>query len=48
MSLFNDDRRYGTDKERREWKQELDYEYRRQEARDREQEESKERDRDDC
>ena len=31
MSILNDDRSFGTDEERREWKQEADYEYRKQE-----------------
>ena len=31
MSILSDDRRYGTDDERAEWKQEVNYEYRKQE-----------------
>lgn len=30
MSIHNDDRQYGSDKERKEWEQELAYEYRKQ------------------
>ena len=30
MSIYNDDRRYGTDEERREWEQEMMYEARKQ------------------
>ena len=31
MSIHNDDRQYGTDEERAEWKQEVNAEYRKQE-----------------
>ena len=31
MSILSDDRRYGTDKEKAEWEQEVKAEYRRQE-----------------
>ena len=30
MSILNDYRRYGTDEERAEWEQEVNYEYRKQ------------------
>lgn len=39
MSILNDERRYGTDEEHREWKQEADYEYRKQEYQDMDREE---------
>lgn len=35
MSLWNDDRQYGTDEQRREWKTEVNAEYRRETACDR-------------
>lgn len=34
MSILNDDRQYGTDEEREEWEQEVNREYRQQEAND--------------
>ena len=44
MSIHNDDRQYGTDEERAEWKQELNWEYARQEYYDRRAEEPGEED----
>jgi len=35
MSLWNDDRRYSDGEEYRQWKQEIDYEYRKETACDR-------------
>lgn len=39
MSILNDDRSFGTDEERREWKQEADSEYRKQKYQDMDREE---------
>ena len=35
MSILNDDRQHGTDEERQEWLQEVNWEYRREEYEDR-------------
>ena len=38
MSILNDDRRSGTDEERREWQQEVNYEYMKEQYNDEENE----------
>lgn len=39
MSILNDDRRFGTDEERREWLQEVNYEYMKEQYNDEEENE---------
>ena len=39
MSILNDDRRFGSDEERSEWQQEVNYEYRKEQYNDEEENE---------